>query len=313
MVMAETEASERAGVSAAAPPQVVVVGEEHGRRLDNFLLAKLKGLPRSRVYRMVRRGEVRVNGSRARVGTRLRRDDKVRIPPYRPQAMGEAVARAPLGAFEALLARAIYQDDDILVLDKPSGMAVHGGSGVSFGVIETLRRHDPRTRYELAHRLDRDTSGCLLVAKNRRALLAIHKQFRDGLVGKRYDLIVTGSWPARLRSVREPLQRYALANGERRVRVSAAGDAARTDFEVVRRNSGATWLAAFPKTGRTHQIRVHAASAGHPILGDDKYAKGNTATRLLLHASELTLAVGGGEQRFQAPLPANFEAFSEAG
>ena len=291
--------------------RIVAVDTEHGQRLDNFLLRCLKGLPKSRVYRMVRRGEVRVNGSRARPSYRVQRGDQVRLPPFREAATTASGAPAPAHrAFDALLTSALYQDDDLIVLDKPSGMAVHGGSGVAFGVVEILRHFDAHTRYELAHRLDRDTSGCLALAKNRRTLLRLHQQFRDGSVGKRYDLIVSGHWPAGRRSVDEPLRRYLRADGERRVRVAADGEPARTDFAVVARLNDATWLAAFPKTGRTHQIRVHAAAAGHPVVGDTKYGRPtDRGGRLLLHASTLTLAVGDGRRRFEAPLPAAFERF----
>ena len=293
-------------------PRIIVVDTEQGQRLDNFLLRWLKGVPKSRVYRMVRRGEVRVNGARARPSRRVQRGDQVRIPPFRESAESNASAKPTpeRRAFDALLDSALYQDDDLLVIDKPSGMAVHGGSGVSFGVVETLRHFDSGTRYELAHRLDRDTSGCLALAKNRRTLLCLHRQFRNGSVSKRYDLIVGGGWPARRRSVNEPLQRYVLANGERRVRVAADGEPARTNFTIVTQLDDATWLAAFPKTGRTHQIRVHAASAGHPIVGDAKYGdQSSRSKRLLLHASALTLAVGDSRRRFEAPLPAAFELF----
>lgn len=296
-------------------PHVVAVGAEHGQRLDNFLLTRLRGIPRSRVYRMLRRGEVRVNGARKRPDYRLRRADSVRIPPH-SRAPGAERPPPPRRLFDALLAAAIYQDEGLIVLNKPSGLAVHGGSGVSFGVVETLRAGDPDTRYELAHRLDRDTSGCLAVAKSRRALLALHAQFRTAQVRKRYDLLVAGHWPDELRSVDKALKRYTLANGERRVRAQADGEAARTDFAVVRRLANApahagraTWLAAYPKSGRTHQIRVHAAASGHPILGDRKYAdRDHAASRLMLHASALTLTVNGARQRFEAPLPAEFDA-----
>lgn len=291
-------------------PRIVIVDTQHGQRLDNFLLRCLKDVPRSRVYRLVRRGEVRVNGGRARPSYRVQRDDRVRIPPLR--APGPDTARPSPGrcAFDGLLRQALYEDEDLLVIDKPSGMAVHGGSGVAFGVVETLRHFDAETRYELAHRLDRDTSGCLAVAKSRRALLRLHRQFRDGSVRKRYDLIVVGHWPSGWHSANEPLQRYLLGNGERRVRVAAGGDPARTDFTVVARGDDATWLAAFPKTGRTHQIRVHAANAGHPIVGDAKYGgPSSRAGRLLLHARALTLAIGDGRKRFEAPLPAAFQSF----
>ena len=291
-------------------PRIVVVDSEHGQRLDNFLLGSLKGVPRQRVYRLVRRGEVRVNGGRVRPSYRVQRGDRVRIPPLREANAGDARPSPRRSVFDALLRRALYEDDDLLVIDKPSGMAVHGGSGVAFGVVETLRHFHPETRYELAHRLDRDTSGCLAIAKNRRALLHLHQQFRNGSVRKRYDLIVAGHWPQAKRSSKEPLQRYLLASGERRVRVAADGDPAHTDFKVVARADDATWLAAFPKTGRTHQIRVHAASAGHPIIGDAKYGRQSPpADRLMLHARTLTLAVADGRKRFEAPLPAAFESF----
>ena len=294
----------------ARPVAIVEVGTEQGQRLDNFLLARLKGLPRSRIYRMVRRGEVRVNGSRVRVNYRVQRGDQVRIPPYRQDADRDAArGHASQGAYQALLSTAVYHDDELIVLNKPSGLAVHGGSGVSFGVVETLRQFDPSTPYELVHRIDRDTSGCLAVAKSRRALLALHAQFRRGNVNKRYDLVVAGCWPSHVRTVDQPLERYVLASGERRVRVSDAGEPARTDFAVVEALGESTWLAAYPRTGRTHQIRVHAASSGYPILGDDKYARGEPRAhpRLMLHASELALTVGDQPLRFTAPLPEEFE------
>lgn len=293
--------------SGATSARVVTVDAEHGQRLDNFLLGRLKGVPRSRVYRIVRRGEVRVNGARARPSDRLARGDRVRIPPLRDRVASDAQTLAPAALFESLLDNAVYRDQDILVLDKPSGVAAHGGSGISFGVVETLRQFDPGTRYALAHRLDRDTSGCLAVAKNRPALLALNEQFRRGRVGKRYDLLVAGRWPGRLRRIDDPLERFVLANGERRVRVSSSGDAARTDFSVLGRFEHFTWLAAHPKTGRTHQIRVHAAAAGHPILGDDKYAPRRArGTRLMLHASRLSITLNGRLMRFSAPLPVEF-------
>ena len=293
--------------------EVVATDANAGQRLDNFLLARLKGVPRSRVYRMLRRGEVRVDGARKRPHYRLQSGDRVRIPPHRQAAAGGQRPMAPRRLFDALLQSAIYEDDGLIVLNKPSGLAVHGGSGVSFGVVETLRAFDPHSRYELAHRLDRDTSGCLAVAKNRRTLLVLHALFRDALVRKRYDLLAAGHWPDELRSVAKPLKRYTLASGERRVRAQADGDAARTDFAIVERLPHATWLAAYPKSGRTHQIRVHAAACGHPILGDDKYAEGTpTAKRLMLHASALTLTVDGVERRFSAPLPPEFTASKPA-
>ena len=289
--------------------RLVEVGDEAGQRLDNFLLAIMKGVPRSRVYRMLRRGEVRVNGGRARPTYRVCRGDTVRVPPHRATAPSPP-ADVPERLAEVLHDRAVYEDRDLLVLDKPSGLATHGGSGVSFGVIEILRRSDPHTRYELAHRLDRDTSGCLAVAKRRSVLTALHEAFREGTVRKRYDLVVSGRWPAAKRTVRDALERYRMPNGERRVRVAPGGDPARTDFAVVARREDATaepatWLAATPRTGRTHQIRVHAAASGHPIWGDDKYAP-DSRGRLMLHATELTVPLAGRQVRAAAPLPDEF-------
>ena len=289
--------------------RLVEVGDEAGQRLDNFLLAILKGVPRSRVYRMLRRGEVRVNGGRARPTYRVCRGDAVRLPPHRA-ARPRCPADVPQRLAAVLRDRVVYDDRDVLVLDKPSGLATHGGSGVSFGVIEIVRRLDPGTRYELAHRLDRDTSGCLAIAKRRSALRALHEAFREGAVRKRYDLVVSGRWPAARMAVRDPLARYRMPNGERRVRVAPDGVPARTDFSVVAWRDDpsadpATWLAATPRTGRTHQIRVHAAASGHPIWGDDKYAS-DSRGRLMLHASELTVPAADGEVRVAAPLPDEF-------
>ena len=289
--------------------RLVEVADEAGQRLDNFLLAIMKGVPRSRVYRMLRRGEVRVNGARARPTYRVCRGDAVRVPPYRAGAQDPPVD-VPQRLAGVLLERVVYEDRDVLVLDKPSGLAAHGGSGVSFGVIEILRREDPGTRYELAHRLDRDTSGCLAVAKRRSALTALHAAFRDGAVRKRYDLVVSGHWPTNRRTVRDALERYRLPNGERRVRIAAGGDPARTDFAIL---AGETTCpqarrhglrrprepVARTRSGYTRQPREH------PILGDDKYAP-NSRGRLMLHATELTLPIADRVVRAAAPLPDEF-------
>ena len=292
-----------------------VITDHAGQRIDNFLLALLKGVPRARIYSMLRKGEVRVNGGRCRPSRRLVAGDVVRIPPVRAPRRQDEVRRAPagdqLGGHREWLAGAvIHEDEHLMVLNKPAGVAVHGGSGVSLGVIEAVRALHPDRTYELVHRLDRDTSGCLAIAKDRSTLLQYHAAFRDGRVKKGYDLVVHGRWPRRLRAIRTPLLRYALPNGERRVRPDSTGMRARTDFEVVESRDGATWLRAFPRTGRTHQIRVHAASSGYPILGDQKYADRGMAVagvnRLMLHASSLTLPSGDARRRFEAPLDASF-------
>ena len=291
-----------------------VITDHAGQRLDNFLLGLLKGVPRARIYSMLRKGEVRVNGGRCRPSRRLAPGDVVRIPPVRAprrnddrgQARGDEAGPRRLRLDTAVL----YEDEHLMVLNKPAGIAVHGGSGVSLGVIEALRAMRPEGTYELIHRLDRDTSGCLAIAKDRATLLKHHAAFREGRVKKSYDLVVHGRWPRRLRAIRAPLLRYVLPNGERRVRPDAAGMPARTDLEPIDVRDTATWLRAFPKTGRTHQIRVHAATAGHPIVGDMKYADRGAripgVNRLMLHASSLTLPLGDGRRRFEAPLDASF-------
>ena len=253
---------------------------------------------------MVRKGEVRVNGGRARPDRRLAAGDVVRIPPV-PASVPPANEGAAERLAPALREAVLHEDRHLVVLDKPAGIAVHGGSGVSAGVIEGLRAMDPRGWFELVHRLDRDTSGCLAVAKDRATLLELHGAFRAGAVKKSYDLVVQGRWPRRLRTVRDRLRRYTLPNGERRVRVDGAGAPARTDFEVVEATDACTWLRAFPRTGRTHQIRVHAAAQGHAVVGDRKYADrgaaGRPAPRLMLHASSLAFALNGTRRRFSAP------------
>lgn len=302
--------AERHNPPTGSAPRVEVVDAAHGQRVDNFLMAQLKGLPRSRIYRMLRRGEVRVNGARAQPSRRLQRGDAVRIPPHRPaaaNASGGVSAAAATRAAARLRERVLYEDARLLVLDKPSGLAVHGGSGISLGVVETLRLAESSGYFELVHRLDRDTSGCLLVAKQRSMLLHLHEQFRAGTVRKRYELLVRGRWPRRRGTIAVALERYRLASGERRVRASASGEPARTDFAVRRRAADATWLVATPRTGRTHQIRVHAALAGHPILGDDKYGGGAAAApRLMLHGAAVECELDGVAHRFLAPLPASF-------
>lgn len=303
--------------SGAAAARRVVVRHDEGQRIDNFLLRELKGLPRSRIYRMLRKGEVRVNGSRVKPTHRLALGDEVRIPPVRGLG-GAGAEKAFIGGsvLEALADAVLFEDDELLVLNKPAGMPVHGGSGLSFGAIEALRRLRPEADLALAHRLDRDTSGCLLVAKSRRTLLAAHRALRERQVKKHYRLIVFGIWPRRTTTVRLPLTRYLTASGERRVRVAADGKASRTDFEVLEVASEATLLRARLHTGRTHQIRVHACASGHPVVGDSKYstpeqcrrAEALGVTRLCLHAAELVLYLDGQRRRFQAPVPGDFEA-----
>ena len=265
-------------ISAATSPAVEVkwltVDEESaGQRLDNFLIRHLKGVPKTHIYRIIRSGEVRVNKGRASADTRIETGDVVRLPPVRiSDKVAEKAARpAPGREFPLLL-----EDDALMAIDKPSGVAVHGGSGVSFGVIEQLRQARPLAKLlELVHRLDRETSGILLVAKKRSALKHLQDQFRERETGKTYLALVQGSWPEKLKVIDSALHKFLLPDGERRVKVTSNEDPdgmrSITLVKVAERLVDCTLLEVTIKTGRTHQIRVHLASQGHPIAGDDKY------------------------------------------
>ena len=303
--------------------QIVVAGAT-GQRIDNFLVRELRGIPKSRIYRMLRTGEVRVNGGRVRPSQRLEDGDRVRIPPL--AGLREAGVQGGEEPFigsellELLERSIIFEDASLIALDKPAGLPVHGGSGLSFGVIEALRRLRPDADLHLAHRLDRDTSGCLLIGKSRARLLELHRALRDREVKKRYDVLVMGRWPRRTATVQYPLLKYLLASGERRVRVADEGKPSRTDFSIRDTANHATWLEARLHTGRTHQIRVHAQAIGHPVVGDDKYAspeqlayaRSRGIRRLCLHAAELVFMHEGGRLRISAPVPADFEAAWQA-
>jgi 23S rRNA pseudouridine955/2504/2580 synthase len=259
---------------APAAPEVrlVTVDEEFaGQRLDNYLLRELKGVPKTHVYRIIRSGEVRVNKGRASADTKLTAGDVVRVPPVRVATPAAPAEAAPPREFPV-----IYEDEQLLVVDKPAGVAVHGGSGVSFGVIEQLRRARPEAKFlELVHRLDRETSGLLLLAKKRSALVALQDQFRARETGKTYAALVVGAWPASLKVIDVPLHKTTNAAGERHVRAVGEdhdeGQRSISLVRVVRSFAEATLLDVTIKTGRTHQIRVHLAHAGHVIVGDDKY------------------------------------------
>ncbi|HFD80552.1 MAG TPA: RluA family pseudouridine synthase, partial [Gammaproteobacteria bacterium] len=246
---------------------VEVSAEQAGQRIDNFLLRVLKGVPKSRIYRLLRKGEVRVNKGRIRPEYRLQAGDTLRIPPVR---VAETRGGAPGARPQQALADAIlYEDDRLLVLNKPAGMAVHGGSGLSFGVIEALRALRPEAPYlELVHRLDRDTSGCLLIAKRRSELRTLHELLRTGALTKRYLLLAEGDWSRGPFRVEAPLRKNQLRGGERVVRVDSTGKAALTRFRFLEGYAGASLMEAELVTGRTHQIRVHAQHAGHPLAGD---------------------------------------------
>jgi 23S rRNA pseudouridine955/2504/2580 synthase len=297
-------------------PQVtwLEVGEDgDAQRIDNFLLRRLKGVPKSHVYRVLRSGEVRVNSGRVKPEYRLKAGDRVRVPPVR---IAEKRALPP----QRLNLPIVFEDASLLAIDKPSGVAVHGGSGVSYGVIESLRAERPLAKtLELAHRLDRDTSGLLLVAKKRGALVELHRMLRDGEVEKVYLAAVKGVPARKAFEIREPLHKYVTAKGERRVAVREGGMEAVTRARVVAAASGLALVELRLLTGRTHQIRVHLAHAGHPVLGDDKYGdfELNRALarqglhRLCLHARRLALPhpAGGEKLRLESPLAGDMLVF----
>ena len=306
---------------------VVVDEGSEGQRLDNFLLKFLKGVPKTHVYRVIRSGEVRVNKGRAAVDTRLALGDVVRVPPVRVADREDAPA-APAREFPI-----VFEDDHLLAMNKPAGVAVHGGSGVSSGVIEQLRRARPQAKFlELVHRLDKETSGLLLIAKRRSALVALQEQFRNRETGKTYVALVNGDWPERVRVIDVPLHKFLTTEGERRVRtVDADHDDGRRAITLVRvtaRFAAFTLLDVTIKTGRTHQIRVHLAHEGHPIAGDEKYGDfavnkslargeaqpGHRFDRMFLHARRLRFEhpATGETIELAAPLPSECQQLVEA-
>ncbi len=300
------------------------IGEEAaGQRIDNYLLRHLKGVPKSHIYRILRSGEVRVNSGRVDATYRLELGDKVRVPPIRLATRGPARGGAGpkvgprVGQFSGTV---LYEDDALLMVDKPAGTAVHGGSGVSHGIIEQLRQARPELRFlELVHRLDKETSGILLLAKKRSALTRLHEMMRSGQVEKHYYALVKGRWPNPRQHVKLPLYKFVTESGERRVMVSEEGQASHTVFTLQHAWADFSLLDAELKTGRTHQIRVHLAHLGYPIAGDDKY--GDFALnkqlakqglkRMFLHAHRIVFAhpITGEALEFEAPLPKDLAAF----
>jgi 23S rRNA pseudouridine955/2504/2580 synthase len=288
------------------------VGEEsEAQRIDNFLLRELKGVPKSHVYRVLRSGEVRVNSGRVKPDYRLQVGDRVRIPPLR------VAERKPLPPRPLDLPIA-FEDASVLVIDKPSGVAVHGGSGVSHGVIESLRASRPQAKFlELAHRLDRDTSGLLIVCKKRSALVELHRMLRVGEVRKIYFAVVKGVLEKGTLELRESLHKYVNAAGERRVSVKPDGMPALTRIKKLKSSADFSLLEVELMTGRTHQIRVHLAHAGHPVVGDDKYGdfalNRQLKQRLLLHAAKLSFKhpLSGAPVKLESPLPPEMNAFLE--
>ena len=291
--------------------------EQAEQRLDNFLFRQLKGVPKGHVYRLLRTGQVRVNGRRAKPDYRLASGDEVRIPPVR-QAEITPPVRPGSRQLAALQAAILFEDEQLLVINKPAGMAVHGGSGVSFGVIEALRTLRPEQRsLELVHRLDRDTSGCLIIAKKRSALRALHAALREGAVEKRYLALLAGGWSGGERQVRLALEKNVLQSGERRVHVAETGKPAESRFQPLQAFKNAMLVEVTIMTGRTHQIRVHAAHLKHPVAGDDKYGDREAnryfrslgLKRMFLHARSLGFKqpVSGEAIRVSAQLDDNLK------
>ena len=321
-----TESLQNNIISAQSAAQVTVDEASEGQRIDNFLAKTLKGVPKSHIYRILRSGEVRVNKGRIDASYKLLLGDIVRVPPIRVAANDKEITNAP--ATSVLESTIIFEDEALLVIDKPAGFAVHGGSGVSRGVIEQLRSERPKAKFlELVHRLDRDTSGVLMLAKKRAALVALHEMIRNNQTDKRYLMLVAGEWTEKKKRVILDLQKYVLPNGERRVNVVTdkskdkhdEAQVSETNFYLKQAYVGFTLLEGQLVTGRTHQLRVQLAHLGFPIVGDDKYGdfalnkslakKG--LKRMFLHSAETNLRhpVSGDKLKLAAPLPAELQKF----
>jgi 23S rRNA pseudouridine955/2504/2580 synthase len=302
--------------------QVVVAEDRDGQRLDNFLLGQLKGAPRSLIYKLVRSGQVRINGKRAKPDSRVSGGDEIRIPPVRLEEAGEQ-RPPPKSMLDRLAASIVFEDRNLLAINKPSGIAAHGGSGVSFGVIEGLRALRPGEPLELVHRLDRDTSGVLVLAKKRSALLELQALMREGedeeAPNKQYLTLLVGRMPQGTMTVEAPLLRSVLQGGERMVRVDPKGKASTSHFKLIERRGGHSFCEVRIETGRTHQIRVHAAHLGHPVAGDEKYGDREANKRLVeqaglkrlfLHAASISFELDQGRTPYliSAPLADDLRA-----
>lgn len=302
---------------------VDVSASQLNQRLDNFLIKHLADVPRTRIYRIIRKGEVRVNKKRCKPDYRLQPGDRIRIPPLQPAREKPSKTAPPPSLLEDLGSRRLFENQDLVVIDKPAGIAVHAGSGVDYGVIDAMRLLYPDQDIELLHRLDRDTSGCLLLCKNRAALLEMQQNLKQNRIGKNYAAAVEGRWPEALREIDLPLMRYHLPNGERRVRVDPAGQPALTRIKAVQAGSLFSIIRLELVTGRTHQVRVHCQAQGHAIAGDDKYGdagfnramRARGLRRLMLHASSLELPASrcSPELVINAPLPQEFEILQGQG
>ena len=303
-----------ASPAAPAVRWIEVTEDESGQRIDNYLLARLKGVPKSFVYRILRSGEVRINSKRVEASQRVASGDRIRVPPVR---VAERAEEIPAPHFRLPV---LFEDDALVAIDKPSGIAVHGGSGVAHGVIESLRAMRPEAKFlELVHRLDRETSGVLLVAKKRASLVALHEMMRSRDIDKRYVAGVKGRFRNETQRVKLALEKHVTADGEKRVSISASGQDAETVFRRLERGAEFSLLEAHLLTGRTHQIRVHLAHLKHPVLGDDKYGdfdlnkalRKQGLKRMFLHARSLAFAhpLSGEPLTLESPLPRDLEEF----
>ena len=292
------------------PTQKLSIGADaDGQRIDNYLMSQLKGVPRSHIYRILRKGEVRVNGGRKKPVYKLEKGDLVRVPPIKIDPVEQV--NIPARVYQELRAAILFENARLMVINKPSGMAVHSGTGVSFGVIEAMKQHHPESeKLELVHRIDRDTSGCLLLAKDRKTLNTLQNAFRSRDMQKSYLALIKRKLPAAAVTVTKPLEKREIS-GENMMVVSAQGKSAHSEFVLQQRFQGASLVKVVIKTGRTHQIRVHAKSLGQPLAGDAKYGdsefnrhcKQFGVNRLFLHAAELGFDLADEHFRFQAPLP----------
>ncbi len=288
------------------PVQHFTISRHAGQRLDNFLLRELKPVPRSRIMRMIRNGEVRVNGKRAKVYLKLSEGDRIRVPPLVLEE--ENTAEVPGWLIDIVGKNVIYDDDRLIAVNKPSGTSVHAGTSVDVGLVDAVRKYFDDDDIQLGHRIDRDTSGCVLFAKTRVALLEIHHALQQHQFVKQYEGIVVGCWPHDVSEITAPLRKFRLPNNERRVEVHESGKTAETKFKILRSSDSLSWLRVEPITGRTHQIRVHCQYQGHAIVGDDKYAtlQSLRPPKMLLHAQSIQFVDG---LTIQAPVPSYFEEF----
>ena len=286
--------------------QHFTINKHSGQRLDNFLIRELKRIPRSRIMSMIRRGEVRVNGKRAKVHLKLNEGDRIRVPPLLFE--DEKITDVPPWLVTVVSENVIYEDSRLVAVNKPSGVAVHGGTSLPVGLVDAVRQHFDDDDIQLVHRIDRETSGCVLFAKTRVALLEIHHAIQHHNIVKRYEGVVAGNWPREITEITVPLRKFRAPNEESRVEVHEAGKSAATKFAVLRATDQLTWLQIEPATGRTHQIRVHCQYQGHAVVGDTKYSTSErfNPPKMLLHAESAQFIDG---LSIRAPVPQYFEEF----